>query len=196
MVVAIPFVYNFGIKPWTNFGGFDTKIEKTALETTGTLEDKTLTFKGADMYLSIAVSDAEQPDPNKVRFYIGSNGNQDDKILNKNQDEDGFKKDDNHTGYYQVYYSTQHKPSTINNKVSIGKKVITATGYNPDEPINLLLKPRTDTSLSGDVPDMAWYVYTPQEGYVGDKPDTHILTGQMKTKCDKHSWLVFSSPKE
>lgn len=180
-LVALPFVMTMAIKPWSGMGGFESKIEKTALETSATLEDDTITFTGADMYLSLAVSDSSQPQPNKIRFYSRNNTLTDGLAESES---DGFK--DYGDNYFQVFYSSQHNPSTINNKVSVGRKVIASTNYIYDSPISLTLKPKT-SMLNGEISNNpadnsdapAWFINCDLEG----------LSGNYKDKGLKHNWF-------
>lgn len=180
-LVLLPIVMKFGVRPWMAMGGFETKIEKTALETSATIEDDTLQITGADMYLSLAVSDGNQPEPNKVRFY-GSSHDITDSYRNDNTD--GL--NEYHDSYYQVFYSTQKNPSTINNKMSVSRKVIEATDYGYDAPITLTLKPKTSL-LNGDISNNPMDDSNAPAWYVNCALDN--LKGDYKEKAKKHSWM-------
>lgn len=182
ILISIPFFMKYAINPWNDFGGFNTEIEKTALVTQGTLEDNNFHLKGADAYLSLAISDKYQPNPQSVRFYksgvtINENVNPDTgSVLNQNPDDKLTDATDN---YYQVYYSTQKSPSTVLNKMSVGGKIIFYTRYQLDSNIELLLHPETDASRSGE---LSWNFALNKEA----------LSSVDRDKFNKHNWLYLN----
>lgn len=178
-VLSFPIVLQFGIAPWINFGGFNSTIEKTAIETSGELDGKNLGFTGADAYLSLAVADEEQPEPIKVRYYVGANQG-DKEVLDVWKDglNEAGKDSLSDTEYYQVYYSTQYEPSAINSKVTVGKKVMQITNYDQSRNVELLLRPKVGDT-KGDKAMWCWNLRGTE------------MKGDSVTKSQRHEWLRF-----
>lgn len=182
VLISLPFFMKYAIDPWNTFGGFNTEIEKTALVTQGTLDDNNFHLKGADAYLSIAISDKYQPNPQSMRFFKSDAVINEDidpdkgSVLNQNSDD---KLTDATGNYYQVYYSTQKSPSTVLNKMSVGGKIIFYTRYNLDNNIELMLHPQTDASRSGE---LTW-------NFALNKSALNVIN---KDKFDRHNWLYLN----
>ena len=178
VALAFPFVFKYGISPWQDFGGFGTLIEKTALETSAELQDNIKKFTGADMYLSVAVSDAVQPDTDVMVFYKTAGTLEDSNLLSK-EPSDGFKSSGT-KNYYTVYYATDKSPSTVNNKMSVGRKLLSNTGYDLDAVTPMILQPKL-----GDPDDnnetMKWLI----------NRDVNSLDSEELGLCQKHGWLYF-----
>ena len=176
--VLIVLTMKFGILPWVTLSVYEAPMEKTALRTTSEIDGYDYHLKAADAYLSIAIADANQPDPVRVRFYETADSNFSGN--NSKYSYDGLNDEStdgvSDIGYYQVFYSTQYAPSAVNNKMTVGNKVINWTNYNPSDNISLLLRPRVG---DGDNNARLWCF-----GLNSNK-----MKGDSKTKSEKHDWF-------
>lgn len=174
----MPIVVRFGMVPWVELSNIKPPLEKTAMTTSSEIDGYDYQLLAADAYLSIAVADPNQPDPIRVRFYENENSVKDETM--DRYPEDGLSLDSqdvmSDVYYYQVYYSTQLSPSAINNKVTVGTKLIRSTGYEPSDGISLLLRPRVG---DGDNNTRIWCFGL----------DPTLMKGEYRTKYDKHGWF-------